>query len=206
MNYPWDTAMVQIRRSTWMRTRRLRMFGIKKTDRILDLGCGDGLDIQILFEHGYKHIIGVDISPKLLVAAKIRNPGIRFVLASAEKLPFKDETFDVILADSMLYHIVCNRKALREIRRVLSRGGRLCFVDMHVSPMRAFFDALTFSPLGRVMPYLRKRQRAYRAEQKAIERWRGKELDFFRKLEHEGFQKVYTRIDGLSIMGQYQRI
>ena len=81
------------------------MFQFKPSDRILDLGCGDGLDIQLLRDYGCTNMVGVDISTKLLHAARKRNPGIRFFRASAVTLPFPDATFDIVLIDSMLYHI-----------------------------------------------------------------------------------------------------
>jgi len=206
MHYSWDKPMILIRRNLWLRRRRLAMFGLKKSDRILDLGCGDGLDIQILHGWGFTHLVGVDISSKLLTAAKKRISGVRFICASADNLPFQDGAFTVVLADSVLYHLVGNTKAVKEIQRVLVRGGILCFIDMHMSWKRTLFNALTFSSANQIIPYLRKRKNAYLAEKQAIERWQKGQKDFLHMLENSGFQKVYTRIHGLSLIGQYQRI
>lgn len=205
MHYAWDEPMILIRRSTWLRRRRLAMFGFQKTDRILDLGCGDGLDIQILFEQGYKHIIGADISPKLLAAAKKRTPRVRFVRASADNLLFKDGVFDIILADSMMYHIVGNNKAVKEIYRVLTPGGRVNFIDMQTSWLRNLFNAVTLSPLSRCIPYLRKRKTAYLAEHEAIARWNKGKTDVLRQFEVGGFRRVFLKTDYLSVIGQYQK-
>lgn len=204
MNYPWDEVMVTIRRNMWLRRHRLAMFGFHTSDRILDLGCGDGLDIYTLRGQGYIHVTGVDISQKLLSAAKKRNPGMRLVRASADSLPFKDGAFDAVLADSMLYHIVGNKKALKEIRRVLEPGGRLCFIEMRQSTGRKLLDALTVSPIGRVFPYLRRRREAYRVEKQSIVRWQRREDGFFRTLSHIGFQKEWVRYDLLSVIGKYR--
>lgn len=198
--------MIRIRRNTWIRRRRLAMFGLKKTDRILDLGCGDGLDIEILRKKGCKKITGVDISPKLLADAKKRNPGVRFIRASAEKLPFKDASFDTVFVDSVLYHFVGKPEAFSEIWRVLVPGGRLCIIDMHNSRVRKFFDWLTFSPIRRIIPYLEKRRRAYTVEQAAIERWHAHEKEFLKSLASAGFKQELLRTDLLSIIGKYRKM
>jgi ubiquinone/menaquinone biosynthesis C-methylase UbiE len=160
MKYSWDDAMIGIRRNVWLRGRRLGMFGLQPSDRILDLGCGDGLDMQILKEKGYNNIMGVDISPTLVKLATVNNPGVRVVRASADKLPFKNGCFDVVVADSMVYHLAGNTTAIREIRRVLTPTGRFCFIDMHASWLRTVFNVLTFSPFGRLSPYLMRRRKA----------------------------------------------
>lgn len=198
--------MTGIRRSEWMRRRRLQMFRLRKSERILDLGCGDGLDIRVLRKAGYKHMTGVDISPALIRQAQKMNPGVRFVRASAEQLPFASEAFDVVLADSMLYHLVGNSRAMREVRRVLVTHGRLCFIDMHGSWIRDLFNSLTLSPVAFMIPYVQRRQHAYQTERSAIERWHRSEKNFLRMLTRAGFENVYTRIDGLSIIGVYRRV
>src|SRR3989344_833127 len=96
----WEEACVETRRSLTQRKRRLKLFRIKKTDRVLDLGCGDGLNIKILVQKGNKNVVGVDISRELLEEAKRLNPKAKFFQASAKKLPFKDSSFDIVLVDS----------------------------------------------------------------------------------------------------------
>lgn len=201
MTYAWDSVMTTIRRSTWLRRQRLAMFRLKKLDRILDLGCGDGLDIHILRESGYGHITGVDISETLLSAAKIRNPGVRFVHAPADDLPFSDASFDVILADSMLYHILNSKKSLNEIYRVLSSQGSLCFIEIHNSVIRTLFNRITFSPLAPVIPYLKRRQRAFQVERRLIHKWN--ETTLLRRLRERGFRKLFLRVHVLSLIGKY---
>jgi len=200
----WEHDCIKTRRNLWLRSVRLSQFTISPGDRILDLGCGDGLDIQILHKKGYKKIIGVDISQKLLALARKRNPGVRFLRASAEKMPFKNGIFDAVLADSVLYHLTESNGAIREIHRVLTPGGRLCFIEAHQSLARKLFDGITVSPVSRFVPYLRKRKEAYLAEREAITRWRTSEREFFQMLVREGFRKIYCRTDLLSIVCEYQ--
>lgn len=205
MDYPWDESMVGIRRNMWLRRRRLAMFGLKKTDRILDLGCGDGLDIQILREEGYSNLAGVDISPKLLAAAKKRNPGVRFILASAQKLPFAKGTFDTVFANSVMYHVVDKPIALHEIHRVLTAGGKLCVIEARPSLLRTLYNWGTFFPPFAVIPFVRRRKAAYLAEQKAIETWCVKGERFFKDIPGFGFHEDFARTDVLSYVIRYTR-
>jgi SAM-dependent methyltransferase len=52
-------------------------------------------------------------------------PDIQFSIFDATSLPFPDQSFDVVVANHMLYHVPDRRQALADIRRVLRPGGRL---------------------------------------------------------------------------------
>lgn len=201
----WEKECVQIRRNIWQRSRRLDFFMIKSSDVILDLGCGDGLNMKSLLEKGTGDLTGIDVSKDLLAQAEINVPSAKLYLASAEKLPFKDNTFDVVLVDSVFHHLINSPKALTEIKRVLKKNGFLCFSEPYNSLARKIFDRLTFSPLALVIPYLSKRQKAYLAEKKNLEYWL-KNSDLFIKSLEEDFQKKFLKYDLLSIMGKYQKI
>lgn len=204
MHYPWDESMILVRRNVWLRRWRLGMFRFKTSDRILDLGCGDGLDIEILRKCGVSDITGVDISTKLLAAARKRNPGIRFVRAGAEKLPFRDGAFTVVLIDSMLYHIEGNVGAFQEIRRVMVGDGRVCFIEAHQSMFRKIYDWMTFSPIFSGIPYFRRRRHAYMMEKPGIEHWKKYEKRCMQTLDRE-FRREFLRIHLLSIIGVYRK-
>ncbi len=90
-------------------------------ERVLDVGCGPGV-----FERELKelNITGVDSSPEMLEAARGLADG-RFVLASAEELPFLDSSFDGLFFITSLEFTSDYRKALAEAARVLSEEGRL---------------------------------------------------------------------------------
>lgn len=198
--------MVRIRRSLWLRRQRLAMFHIDKTARLLDLGCGDGLDIAILKELGFKNIIGVDISTSLIDQAKALNPSVKFVKATAEKLPFRGGSFDIVLSDSMIYHLVDKPKAFKEIKRILVKGGKLCLIEADNSRLRRFYDWLTFSPLGALSGALINRRAAYLAEKPAIIRWRSEGERFLKSLVRLGFRPEFRRTHLLSILLQYTKV
>ena len=89
--------------------------------RILDVGCGPGI-----FERGLEEldITGVDSSPEMLEVARGLADN-RFVLGSAEELPFPDSSFDGLFFIASLEFTRNYRRALAEAARVLSRGGKI---------------------------------------------------------------------------------
>ena len=94
-----------------------------KEIRILDAGCGTGLLAKKLEKFGV--VTGIDISPEAILYAKKR--GIRAIKASVTKLPFKDETFDLVVSIDVLYHqnVENDLNALGEFKRVLKPNGIL---------------------------------------------------------------------------------
>lgn len=202
----WERECIKTRRNLWLRKRRLNMFSIKESTHILDLGCGDGLNIKILRGYGIKNIIGIDISVDLLKLARKNNQTIKFILAPAENLPFKNNVFDIVLVDSVFHHLVDYPHCLDEILRVLKKGGYLCFSEPHRSKLRKIFDLITLSPLHRLVPYLNSRHPAYLAEKDLMENWLEKEAAFFNLTGTSGFKKIFCRVDLLSVVGKYRKM
>jgi len=90
--------------------------------KILDLGCGTGSVLESLGRFG--DAVGVDISPQALSLSRRR--GLRrLVLGSGDKLPFKDGSFDAVVALDCFEHIQDDMAALSESYRVLRPGGVL---------------------------------------------------------------------------------
>jgi SAM-dependent methyltransferase len=84
--------------------------------RVLEVGCGNGTYLRRL-----PSAIGMDLSYGMLTSA--RSTGATLVNGDAERLPFADNAFDVVLAPHMLYHVPDRVAAAREMRRVLRDGG-----------------------------------------------------------------------------------
>lgn len=93
--------------------------GLSSGCKILDIGCGEA-KIWLLFPG--LAVTGVDISPANIVKAKKYLK--RALIGKAERLPFKDNYFNLILASEILEHMVAPEKALAEISRVLAPGGK----------------------------------------------------------------------------------
>ena len=98
--------------------------------RTLDLGCGEGRLSRDLKALGHD-VVGVDVSPTMLEAARRADEDIETHLADAAALPFSDEAFDCVVAFMSLQDIDDLRGAIREVRRVLEPRGRFCLAIVH---------------------------------------------------------------------------
>lgn len=90
--------------------------------KVLDVGCNSGYIGKALHQKDCD-VFGVDINPQLVLRAKSR--GIRAVEAWAEKLPFPNESFDVIILGYLLEHVLDPCIVLSEAKRVLKKNGLL---------------------------------------------------------------------------------
>lgn len=97
---------------------------IKLIPPVLDLGCGDGKFALLAF--GKKEIdVGLDQDRKALEKAEKSGAYKKVVYANAEKMPFEKKIFYTVIANSVLEHVTNLDLVLREIHRVLNRGGIL---------------------------------------------------------------------------------
>jgi SAM-dependent methyltransferase len=114
--------------------RILALVGSVDGKRVLDLGCGDGLLTATLATHGAR-AVGIDVDRSALHAAvarmdTTRSGSARFVQGRIERLPFGDDTFDVVTAVTVLCLLPDRATAVREAARVLRPGGRLIIGDL----------------------------------------------------------------------------
>ncbi len=98
---------------------------------ILELGCGPGYlwkENISRIPAGWRITLS-DLSSGMLDAAwrnlVVTGRAFQFKEIDAQSIPFEDETFDVVIANHMLYHVPDIPKALKEIRRVLKSNGHL---------------------------------------------------------------------------------
>ncbi len=110
---------------------------ISKNDKILDIGCGAGRTTINLYKNGYKNIIGLDLSSKLIEYAKDyatkNNLDIEFINGDATKLDFESNMFDVVIFSYNGMQCIPGKKnrdsVLKEVYRVLKPGGLYIFTS-----------------------------------------------------------------------------
>lgn len=109
---------------------------IQAGERVLDIGCGAGVDTfiaaQMVGPTG--KVVGIDLVPEMLDRAKknlalINLENVVFRTATAEDLPFANAEFDVVISNGAFNLIPDKAKALTEIFRILKPGGRLMIAD-----------------------------------------------------------------------------
>jgi SAM-dependent methyltransferase len=112
------------------------VYGLGESHRhVLDLGAGVGEFASLLMDEG-RAVIAVDFVLEMALAAREKRPRLRYVVASADRLPFKGDRFDAIIADGVLHHIKVQgilEEGISEAARLLRRGGRLCAFDRNGS-------------------------------------------------------------------------
>jgi len=106
---------------------------LRNCERILDVGCGIGSFEQNLPS---LNIIGLDISEEMLEEAKKRSDKA-FVQGNAEKLEFKDSTFDAVFTVTTLEFLDDYRKAVSEMARVTKPEGKI--LVMMLNPKSEYF-------------------------------------------------------------------
>ena len=90
--------------------------------RLLDVGCGSGLLLEIAQARGAA-VTGLDVAPALLTAARARVPGADLWLADLQRLPFPNGSFDAVTGVNAFQFAGDPREALREAARVCRPGG-----------------------------------------------------------------------------------
>ena len=101
---------------------------IKITDRILDLGSGNGCLTTVLTNRGY-NVTAIDVVDKS--NGKCAKP----IIFDGNKIPFEDEYFDVVIVTFVLHHIDNYENMISEIRRVTKRCA-IIFEDTPVTKIQ----------------------------------------------------------------------
>lgn len=99
--------------------------------RTLEMGCGEGRVSRVLRARGYS-MVGLDAAPSMVRLARAHeSEPIEALLGDAAALPFRDETFDLVVAYMALHDFDAMPEAVAEAARVLRPGGRLCLAIPH---------------------------------------------------------------------------
>jgi len=158
-----------------------------KDKTILDAGCGTGIFSIIFANKGASKVIGIDISEGSLKTAqrlkeKFNLENAEFTKEDMVKLPFEDETFDIVWAWGTVHHTTHPLKAISELIRVLKKGGSLllavytrtkltfiheiirrCLIRMPKKSWKFLSKILAFS-LAPVVFFFKKREKSRKGE------------------------------------------
>jgi len=106
----------------------LEYLDIRKEDKVLDAGCGEGFYLMLIKNIYHCDITGIDNDDRILSQAKkwIKDSvDIKIVKGDIDEMEFPDNTFDKVVCSEVLEHINNDRKAVDELYRVTKPGGIL---------------------------------------------------------------------------------
>jgi ubiquinone/menaquinone biosynthesis C-methylase UbiE len=109
----------------------LSLCHIEEAREVLNVGCGIGVGSTYIAKKYNCHVVGVDISEKMIEWSRQRareervEDKVEFQLANVLELPFEADRFDLVFCESVLAFVEGKRRAIRECVRVTKPGGYL---------------------------------------------------------------------------------
>lgn len=154
-DYWWNQDFISLMAKRW---------GLNKIKSVLDVGCGVGHWGQMLFPHFAQEAIlkGIDPEHKWIEEAKERTikKGIQaqaeYLLGTAEKIPFPDNTFEMVTCQTVLIHVGNIEIAIKEMLRVLKPGGLIVVSEPNNLIHNLIFNNLnTDAPIQEILDIIR---------------------------------------------------
>ncbi len=135
-----------------LRRRAIASLNAGSEEWVLDAGAGPGVSSRLLISQGFKKVVGLDPSRRLLRFASSRlDPSFDPVVGVVENLPFKDMSFASGTTCFALRDVKDTEQSVSELARVINAGGRFCIVDIG-KPDRALARAFISFYIHYVMP------------------------------------------------------
>ncbi|WP_353952738.1 demethylmenaquinone methyltransferase [Knoellia sp. S7-12] len=142
-------------------------------ERVLDIAAGTGTSSEPFADKGV-HVVPADFSLGMLRVGKKRRDDLGFTAADAMRLPFADESFDVVTMSFGLRNVADTDAALREFARVTKPGGRLvvCEFSQPVNgPFRKVYSEYLMAALPRVARKVSSNPESYVYLAESIQAW-----------------------------------
>ncbi len=141
-HYDWVNSVMSLGSGLRYRKQALQRAQLQPGMSILDVGSGTGtvaaIAQKIVGQNGF--VVGLDPSAGMLAEAKTR--GVSHIIqALGEKIPFADNTFDVITMGYALRHVIDLKILFNEFKRVLKPNGRVLLLEI-TYPERRFAQVL----------------------------------------------------------------
>jgi demethylmenaquinone methyltransferase / 2-methoxy-6-polyprenyl-1,4-benzoquinol methylase len=166
----------------------------RKGMKILDLAAGTGASSVKLREAGAE-VVSCDFSVGMLRVGKRRNPELDLIAGDALKLPFADDTFDVVTISWALRNVNDVTVALREMLRVTRPGGRLVVLEQsHPTwkPFRVVYLEYMMRAVPAVAKVVSTNPEAYEYLAESTRAWQPQE-PLARTIEASGWTRVQWR-------------
>ncbi|MDP2625179.1 MAG: class I SAM-dependent methyltransferase [Candidatus Peregrinibacteria bacterium] len=159
---------------------------IDKRSYVLVVGCGPGITAAKIAKICECKVMGVDLSPSMIKAAQReikKGLNLSFEVGDAQKLPFKANTFDAVISESVTAFPPDKQKAIKEYYRVLKPGGYMGLNETTwlSKPLKKYLDYCS-NVIGGVKPEFKKD-------------WEG-------HIEQAGFKLVFSRAQKFKIIEQ----
>ena len=120
----WHKRYLQ--QALWTRDLRAYLFkqtGLNETSRVLEVGCGTGAILSEVPDH--PSLYGLDIDPEALAQCRMHAPSAFLARGDARKLPYLNESFDIIYSHFLLLWVDDPLQALLEMKRVAKTGAHV---------------------------------------------------------------------------------
>lgn len=157
----------------------LKNITLNRNSHILDLCCGSGQTTQYLVRHS-DNVVGLDASLVSLNRAKKNVPQASYVEGLAQKMPFNDNSFDLVHTSVALHEMTTTEldSIFQEVHRVLKPEGIFTFIDLHKPYNPIFMAGLA------IFMWLFETETA----------WQLIKTDLSHKLKTQGFKIIYRQL------------
>jgi ubiquinone/menaquinone biosynthesis C-methylase UbiE len=150
MSYPaasYENYMVPALFGPWA-LRLIQSANPQPDERVLDVACGTGIVARSIAPYigTNGNVTGLELNPDMLTVARSiagrEGHSFEWRQGQAEKLPFPNESFDLVVCQFALMFFADQRLALAEMRRVLTSGGRIVLSVWQGLDRHSFYQAL----------------------------------------------------------------